>query len=114
MEAAAPIPCCALAELPPVTREDVLEWFSLNRIYDSEEKRMRAVDRLVQDMMPPSGARRSNRFYTRLRLAVSGICCCPNYSAMEITGPLASSRRVQTGPPAICGLPVPAVPHGSL
>ena len=54
MEVEAPIPCCTLAELPPVTREDVLEWFSLNRIYDSEEKRMRAVDRLF-----PAGSRQN-------------------------------------------------------
>jgi class 3 adenylate cyclase len=40
------IPCRVLAELPPITREDVLEWFSLNHIHDCEEKRMRAVDRL--------------------------------------------------------------------
>ena len=39
-------PCRVLDELPRITRADVLEWFSLNQIYDSEEKRMSAVDRL--------------------------------------------------------------------
>jgi serine/threonine protein kinase len=52
LEQTARIPCCVLAELPPVTREDLLEWFSLNHIYESEDRRMRAVDRLF-----PSGAR---------------------------------------------------------
>ena len=46
LELKANAPCRVLAELPAVTREDVLEWFSLNHIYDSEEKRLRAVDRL--------------------------------------------------------------------
>jgi serine/threonine protein kinase len=46
LEAAARIPCCVLAELPSVTREDLLEWFSMNRIYESEDKRIRAVERL--------------------------------------------------------------------
>jgi hypothetical protein len=45
---ASSIPCRVLPELPPITREDVLEWFSLNNIHDSEEKRMLAVDRLFQ------------------------------------------------------------------
>jgi class 3 adenylate cyclase len=42
------VPCRVLAELPSIIREDVLEWFSLHNIYDTEEKRMRAVDRLFQ------------------------------------------------------------------
>ena len=48
MERAARIPCHALAELPAVSREDVREWFRLNQIYNSEEQRMRALDRLFQ------------------------------------------------------------------
>jgi hypothetical protein len=51
-------PCRVLAELPPIAREDVLAWFSLNHIYDSEEKRMHAVDRLFQ-----SGAIRSKAMW---------------------------------------------------
>jgi serine/threonine protein kinase len=50
LEEAARIPCCVLAELPPVTREDLLEWFSLNHIYESEDRRIRAIERLF-----PSG-----------------------------------------------------------
>jgi len=51
LERESTVSCRVLAELPAITREDVLEWFSLNHIYDSEEKRMRAVDRLF-----PKGA----------------------------------------------------------
>jgi hypothetical protein len=51
LEQRATVPCRVLAELPPIRREDVLEWFSLHQIYDSEEKRMLAVDRLF-----PGGA----------------------------------------------------------
>jgi len=51
LQEAATVSCRVLTELPPITREDVLEWFSLNQIYDSEEKRMLAVDRLF-----PGGA----------------------------------------------------------
>lgn len=51
LEQTARIPCCVLAELPPVRREDLLEWFSLNHIYESEEKRIRAIERVF-----PSGA----------------------------------------------------------
>jgi hypothetical protein len=58
LETSAGIPCRVLAELPPVTREDVLEWFSLNRIYDSEEKRIRAVDRLF-----PPGSRQQRAMW---------------------------------------------------
>ena len=36
--------CLALAELPPVTPEDVLEWFTLNGIDNSEQERIRAVE----------------------------------------------------------------------
>ncbi|HYL77850.1 MAG TPA: adenylate/guanylate cyclase domain-containing protein [Bryobacteraceae bacterium] len=46
LEQVSSAPCRVLAELPPITRADVLEWFSLNQIYDSEEKRLRAVNRL--------------------------------------------------------------------
>ena len=53
LEPLAGIPCRVLAELPPVTREDILEWFSLNHIHDSEEKRIRAADRLF----PPDANR---------------------------------------------------------
>jgi serine/threonine protein kinase len=49
LEQRSALPCRVLAELPSITREDVLEWFSLHNIYDAEEKRMRAVDRLFQD-----------------------------------------------------------------
>jgi hypothetical protein len=42
----ATIPCLALAELPPITREDVLEWFALHHVHASEEKRLTAVDQL--------------------------------------------------------------------
>jgi hypothetical protein len=46
VEQTAGIPCRVLTELTAVTREDLLEWFSLNRIYESEDKRIQAVDRL--------------------------------------------------------------------
>ena len=52
LEPAAGIPCRVLTELPPVTREDLLDWFSLNHIYESEDKRMKAVERLF-----PSGVK---------------------------------------------------------
>jgi iSTAND domain-containing protein/adenylate/guanylate cyclase family protein len=48
LEQTSAAPFRVLAELPPLTREDVLEWFSLNHIHESEEKRMKAVDRLFQ------------------------------------------------------------------
>ncbi len=58
LEASAGIPCRVLTELPSVTREDLLDWFSLNHIYESEDKRIRAVDRLF-----PSGTRVSRAMW---------------------------------------------------
>ena len=48
LELRSAVPCRVLAELPAILREDVLEWFSLHNIHDSEEKRISAVDRLFQ------------------------------------------------------------------
>jgi hypothetical protein len=53
LEQSAAVPCRVLAGLPPVTRDDVMDWFRNHKIYDSEEKRLRAVDRLF-----PSGVMR--------------------------------------------------------
>jgi len=39
-------PCLMLSELRAVTRDDVLEWFSLHNVYDSEELRLKASDKL--------------------------------------------------------------------
>lgn len=36
------LPTVLLSELRPVTRDDVMEWFSLHNIFDSEELRLRA------------------------------------------------------------------------
>ncbi len=46
LERSAGIPCSVLAELPPVTRGDVREWFRLNNIYESEADIIRELDRL--------------------------------------------------------------------
>ncbi|MBI4908531.1 MAG: CHAT domain-containing protein [Acidobacteria bacterium] len=45
------VPCHRLAELPPVVREDVDEWFELNHIFSPAE-RLRALNRLF----PSAGA----------------------------------------------------------
>jgi hypothetical protein len=47
--AASPLlPCRLLAELAPVTRDEVLEWFSVHYIFESEGRRLKAVERLFQ------------------------------------------------------------------
>lgn len=40
--------CWMLSELRPITREDVLEWFSLHNIYDSEELRLKASESMFR------------------------------------------------------------------
>jgi hypothetical protein len=39
-------PCLLLDELKPISRDDVLEWFSLHNILESEEQRIRAAGRI--------------------------------------------------------------------
>ena len=39
-------PCTVLSELAPITRDDVLEWFSLHDIGDSEEDRLSRSERI--------------------------------------------------------------------
>jgi serine/threonine protein kinase len=39
-------PCTVLSELAPITRDDVLEWFSLHDIGDSEEDRLARSERI--------------------------------------------------------------------
>jgi hypothetical protein len=41
-------PCQILNELQPITRDDVMEWFSAYNIFDSEEIRLKALDRIFQ------------------------------------------------------------------
>ncbi len=42
-------PFLALHELGPITRDDVMEWFSLHNIYDSEDRRMKRAQEIFQN-----------------------------------------------------------------
>jgi serine/threonine protein kinase len=42
------LPFLALNELGPITRDDVMEWFSLHNIYDSEDRRMKRAQEIFQ------------------------------------------------------------------
>jgi class 3 adenylate cyclase len=63
LEKRAAVPCRVLAELPPVTRDDVLDWFRDHSIYESEAHRIRAVDRLFSNgVMRPKAMMEIERF----------------------------------------------------
>ena len=40
---------CAPNELKPITRDDVLEWFSLHSILETEEQRLNATGKIFSD-----------------------------------------------------------------
>jgi len=51
-------PCVVLNELQPVTRDDVMEWFSLHDVYDSEEARLRTLHQIFESG-PEVGTRKT-------------------------------------------------------
>jgi len=50
-----------------VTRDDVMEWFSLHNIYDSEEVRLRALERVFQGGALPAGHKSMAEIELQLR-----------------------------------------------
>jgi hypothetical protein len=42
------LPFQVLRELEPITHDDVMEWFGLHNIYDSEERRMKRAQEIFQ------------------------------------------------------------------
>jgi len=55
-----------LDELKPITRDDVLEWFSLHNILETEEQRLRAAQKIFTST-GSSAAKRMAEIETHLR-----------------------------------------------
>jgi serine/threonine protein kinase len=60
-------PCLLLDELKPVNRDDVLEWFSLHNILETEEQRLRAAGRIFAGAGAGAGSKSMAEIETHLR-----------------------------------------------